>query len=143
MVIGIAGKIRYYPNALEDHYIQHQLPVLAGEYMTSVKFINAAHAVVGSSAGEIYSLNLEGDSITMSTFYRHKLSFIKYFSTKPMPHLSEALPLPQSPSRAINSIRVVADLCYITDRETVSIWQIEDTNTAKVHSYTMALDIWS
>lgn len=135
MLIGTQGKTRYYANLLEDHYINHQLPLSAGEYITTVKFVNTTLTVIGSSTGEVYLMNLESDSI--STFYRHSMrlesfSFVNHFCIKSIPHASEEMALRFAPSRAINSIRVVANLCFVSDLETVSIWQIEDPNTVKV-----------
>jgi hypothetical protein len=128
MMISTQGKMRYYTNLSKDHFISHQLPLSAGEYITSVKFVNATQTVIGSSAGELYLLNTKSDSITASTFYRHNLPFAKYFF-KYIPHVSEEL---RSASTAISSIRIVADLCFISDQTTISIWQVQDLTTVKV-----------
>ncbi|KAG2201725.1 hypothetical protein INT46_003117 [Mucor plumbeus] len=104
------------------------------EYITTVKWINADQALVGSSTGHLYLLNISSTENSILAIYKQRISgpldYMKSFYTISIDHASDnTIPKFEETGPIVN-ISSMNGICYVCSEQDVSLWAIKSETKA-------------
>lgn len=106
------------------------------EYITTVKWINADQALIGSSTSQLYLLNISSIENRVLTIYKQRISgpldYMKSFYATPIAHASDhTIPKFEDTGFIVN-ISAMNGICYVCSKQDVSLWAIKSETKAEV-----------